>query len=420
MAAYSEAVKSGLYAKKTGLVGKYDNVRRYWEDELTRRYLRPHLINLVERAQEEVQRLRIMDLGCGSADGFELLTGIRQGRADLRHWEIVVLTEEVLGAYTGVDLSADLLDQARTIYGSSPKIEFRQADFCQGLPLGPDERPCDLYFSSYGTFSHFNEDEPMVRLLAEIAQRSEDYCIIVCDWLGRYSYEWQTLWSDDFEENRNMDYVVSYIYEEEERERRRNELEHLRLRLMSREEAEALIGRASEMAGVEIRPLVFFDRSVLTGRHMDTAEYNPHAQPVRRAVNSLHEPNLRTDLNGLLVNYAPKPGFEKINDYFEHLQVCWNALVEYTGCLLDRYDRRKGRFSVRPPAIPGKYPPVLKHMQERMRRVVEGVGWLEEGLPRENIIEPQLGYALRTLVATLQQGRGCAHSLCGILEVDKK
>ena len=42
MAAYTEAVKSGLYAKKTGLTGKYDNVRRYWEDETTRRLLRPH------------------------------------------------------------------------------------------------------------------------------------------------------------------------------------------------------------------------------------------------------------------------------------------------------------------------------------------------------------------------------------------
>ena len=43
MEAYSEAVKSGLYAKRTGLVGKYDNVRRYWEDEITKIYLRPHL-----------------------------------------------------------------------------------------------------------------------------------------------------------------------------------------------------------------------------------------------------------------------------------------------------------------------------------------------------------------------------------------
>ena len=30
--AYNEASQSGLYQKPTGLLGKYDNVRRFWED----------------------------------------------------------------------------------------------------------------------------------------------------------------------------------------------------------------------------------------------------------------------------------------------------------------------------------------------------------------------------------------------------
>ena len=63
--------------------------------------------------------------------------------------------------------------------------------------------------------------------------------------------------------------------------------------------------------------------------------------------------------------------------------------------------------------------PPLREMMERMRLVVEGVGWLGSGLPRENIIEPQLGYALRYLEMKLQQGLGCAHGLVGIFEVDK-
>lgn len=49
-----------------------------------------------------------------------------------------------------------------------------------------------------------------------------------------------------------------------------------------------------------------------------------------------------------------------------------------------------------------------------------GVGWLITGLPRENIIEPQLGYALRFLVTRMQRGQGCAHGLVGIFEVKKK
>ena len=419
MEAYTEAVKSGLYAKTSGLVGKYDNVRRYWEDEVTRQILRPHLSRLIRRCQDAMRRVRVMDLGCGSADGHELLTGVRQRDPDLHDTEVGLLTPDVLGLYKGVDLNADLLDQARGIYGDDAKMVFDQADFAEGLPLGKKEKPYDLYFSSFGTFSHHNDDETAIRLLADIAKTTKDYCLITCDWLGRYSYEWQTLWTNDLSENANMDYVVSYIYDKEEREQRRDELQHLLLRLISRQEAETIIAEASKRAGVEIKPLTFFDRSILTGRHMDTAEYNPHAQPIRDAVNSLHEVNLRTDFSTLVVDYVPKKGFDFINDYFEHLQVCWNKLVQWTSDLLTAYDEEKQTFAEDPAPIPASYPPALHDMMERMRRVVEGVGWLGMGLPRENIIEPQLGYALRYLVTNLQQGLGCAHGLVGIFEVDK-
>jgi len=419
MPAYSEAVKSGLYAKRSGLVGKYDNVRRYWEDEITRIFLRPYLQKLIDRSQSLMRRIRILDLGCGSADGYELLAGVRQRDADLQQLEVDLLSEEILGVYTGVDLNEDLLDQARGIYGDNPKMAFRQADFTQGLPVGHDEKPYDLYFSSFGTFSHHNDDETAVRLLAEIAERTEDYCIIVCDWLGRYSYEWQSLWRTDLDELKNMDYVVSYIYGPEEREEQRDQLQHLTLRLMSRGEAEAIVAEASKRAGVEIRPLQYFDRSVFCGRHMDTGEYNPHAQPIRNAINNLHETNLRTELHTLLVNYVGKPGFDFINDYYEHLQMCWNAIVHYVDGLMENFDEEKRAYTTEPPPPPVSCPPALADMFERMRLVVEGIGWLRYGLPRENIIEPQLGYALRYLACNLQQGQGCGHGLVGVFEVGK-
>ena len=419
MPAYSEAATSGLYAKQSGLVGKYDNVRRYWEDEITRMFLRPYLQRLIDRSRSLMRRLRVLDLGCGSADGYELLAGIRQRDADLEQTEVDLLTEDILGVYKGIDLNEDLLEQARSIYGHNPKMVFEQADFAQGLPLVNGDKPYDLYFSSFGTFSHHNDDQTAVRLLADIAGRVEDYCVIVCDWLGRFSYEWQSLWTNRPEERLNMDYVVSYIYGAEEREERRDELQHLTLRLMSRAEAEAIVSQASEKAGVEIKPLTWFDRSVFSGRHMDTAEYNPHAQPIRNAINSLHEPYLRTELNSLLVNYVPKAGFEFINEYFEHLQMCWNTLAKYTSQLIETFDQDKRAYAEEPPAIPISYPASLRDMMERMKQVVEGIGWLGYGLPRENIIEPQLGYALRYLICNLQQGQGCAHGLVGVFEVDK-
>lgn len=419
MEAYSEAVSSGLYAKKSGLVGKYDNVRRYWEDEITRSFLRPHLQHLIERNQAKLRRVRILDLGCGSADGYELLTGVRHREPDLEDVEVNLLAPEILGCYQGVDLNGDLLDQARTLYGDNSKLRFQQADFTKSVQELNGDRPYDLYFSSYGTSSHHNDDETMIELLASIARQIDGYGVIVCDWIGRYSYEWQTLWAEDLASNRNMDYVVSYIYEAEEREQRRDELQHICLRLVSRQEAEHIVAEASARAGVRIEPLRYFDRSVFTGRHMSTAEYNPHAQATREAVNSLHEANQRTDFTSLIIDYAPKPGFDAINDYFENLQMCWNRLVFYVNELLNLYDQSRRQFCEDPSAILDSYPPVLRDLMQRMRELVEGIGWLKTGLPRENIIEPQLGYALRDLIMELQQGMGCGHGLVGIFKVDK-
>ncbi|MBN1557842.1 MAG: class I SAM-dependent methyltransferase [Lentisphaerae bacterium] len=419
MPAYSEAVKSGLYEKHSGLVGKYDNVRRLWEDEISRHFLRPHLQKLIDRCRQSLRRVRILDLGCGSGDGYELLTGIRDRDADLEQVEVDLLSPDVLGQYKGVDLNEDLLRQAAEAHGHRSKLAFEQASFTEGLPLAPDEPPYDLYFTSFGTCSHHNEDETMIRLLVDIARRTEDYCLINCDWLGRYSYEWQNLWTHEHAENRNMDYVVSYIYEKEEREARRDELQHLTLRLMSRSEADAIIAEASRQSGVEIRPLCFYDRSVFTGRHIDTGEYNPGAQPIRNAVNSLHEVNRRTDLQELLFDYVPKPGFEFLNRYYEHLQGCWNYLVHHVITLLKLYDEESRAFSGPIPEPPAACPAPLQRMRERMERVVEGTGWYGMGLPRENIIEPQLGYALRDVITKQQQGQGCGHGLVGVLEIDK-
>lgn len=420
MPAYTEAVKSGMYAKRSGLVGKYDNVRRYWEDEMTRHFLRGPLQKLVKHARDEMRRIRILDLGCGSADGYELLTGIRQRDPNLHDVEVDLLTPDVLGLYKGIDFNTDLLDQACTVYEENSKMVFEQGDFTQGLPPGKNEEPYDLYFMSYGTCSHHNNDKTMIRLLADIAKHADSYCLVICDWLGRYSYEWQTLWTNDLSQNQNMDYVVSYIYNEDERETRRDELQHLFLRLMSRDETDAIVREAAGKACVDIRTLRYFDRSVFTGRHMDTGEYNPHAQPLRLGVNSLHEANFRTDLTDLLVDYSPKERFPLLNKHFEQFQICWNELVSYSINLLELYSEEKQQFRADPPVPPAASPPTLISRMKRMKRVIEGVGWLTTGLPRENIIEPQLGYSLRNMMMDLQQGMGCAHGLVGIFEIDKR
>ena len=125
MQAYTEAATSGLYAKQSGLMGKYDNVRRLWEDEITRYFLHPYLKKLIERKRAHMQRVRIMDLGCGSADGYELLAGVRQRDADLRDFEVDLLTPSMLGAYKGVELNEELIAQAQSLGVPRRDPQFR-------------------------------------------------------------------------------------------------------------------------------------------------------------------------------------------------------------------------------------------------------------------------------------------------------
>ncbi|MFQ5987910.1 MAG: class I SAM-dependent methyltransferase, partial [Dehalococcoidia bacterium] len=144
---------------------------------------------------------------------------------------------------------------------------------------------------------------------------------------------------------------------------------------------------------------------------------NPHAQPLRQRVNSLFEHNIRTDLEGLLLNYVPKDGFPAVNEFYAMFQSSWNALVGYVIALLGHYDA--ARASPRS-EIEGHHPRALRMAMAEMRRLIAAVHRSEMGDVRANIIEPGLGYALRELEMSLQRGMGCGHGLVAILELEKE
>jgi len=409
--AYDEAIGSGQYQKVTGLTGKYDNVRRLWEDEVMRLFLQPYLQRLIDRKRERGEGLRILDLGCGSGDGYELLMGVKRRDRGLSSPANIAIEPGVLEFYKGTDLNPSLIAQAEAIHGRDRNVAFVEADFNE-LDLEAEE-PYDLCLASYGTLSH-NGHQRNIQLLAKLAQRSRNGSLIVADWLGRYSYEWQTLWSNDLSQEQWMDYLISYIYSEEER--RHRELSSLTLALLSRQEVLAVIQGARRQSKVRIRLRRLFDRSVLVGRHIDTRDYNPHAQPMRQRVNSLFEPNMRTDLEGLLVSYVPKDGFAGANDFYALFHSCWNALVEYVIALLRHYDTAKASTQ---PEIERRHPRPLTTAMADMRRLIAATHRSEMGDVRANIIEPHLGYSLRKLEMGLQRGIGCGHGLVAILELEK-
>lgn len=415
--AYSQAVGSGRYVRETGIHGKYDNVRLYWEDSGTRLFLRPHMDALVNRRVKNLERVRLLDLGCGSGDGNEMLMQIARRNPGVEEDRVYILQPDFLGLYKGIEINEDLLGQAQQRWVENPKMVFAHGDFSQGLPVEKDEPGYDIYFTSFGALSHLNEDQT-VHLFADILRHGKEGSLIVGDWLGRYSYEWQELWDAEDTKEQWMDYVISYIYPPKVRARRRRKLGHLTLRLLCREEVLRIVRRAEEEAGGRLVVKELFDRSLFSGRHMDTADYNRFVPPLRRTLNSLHEDNLRTNMRELLFDYHPDPDFPLLNSFFEELQVCWNTLVRYTMDLCQRYDVER-QTVVDPPPIPSHYPEPLKAAMRDMFRVIEGAAWFQMGDPRANVIEPQLGYALRRLEMFMQRGMGTGHGLVGIFEVKK-
>lgn len=414
--AYSEAVGSGKYEKATGLLGKYDNVRRVWEDQMTGKFLRPALADIVDNKQSQLGRVRFLDMGCGSGDAYDLVMGITKTDPGIYDYTTASISPDMLQEYVGVDINPDLLEQARTYYGTNPKMRFVTGNLSGSLPESVTaEQPFDIYFTSYGTLSHFH-DEENAGLIADICRHAPNGAVFVGDWLGRYSYEWQNLWHHPVTHEYFMDYRISYIYPEEERSR--VEVSSFPLRLMTRDEIMAIIEEARRRSGVHLEPIAFYDRSILIGRHMDTTDYNRHSPKLRGQVNSLFEPFVRTDLSTLKVDYTRRPGFDHLNNFFEMFFLSCNALIDYTIELLSHFDCDRGTLN-ETPEIPAYYPEPLKKTMRIMRQVIEGVGSLKHGDVRANVIEPQLGYALRELEITLQPGTGVGHSLAGIFRVVK-
>jgi SAM-dependent methyltransferase len=398
--------------KKSGLTGKYDNVRRYWEDEVTRLFLRPYLKELVDLKAKRLERLRVLDLGCGNGDGYDLITGITSRDVGIYEYSVEIINQESLGLYLGIDINPDLIREAEEYHAGNEKVAFKLADFSDSV--FHDEATFDIYFTSYGTLSH-NQDDQTVKLLCDIAQHCGDHALIICDWLGRYSYEWQDLWIKDPTEESFMDYRISYIYPPEDRNV--VDIKSFPLRLVSMQEALNIINEAIEACGVNIQIKKFFDRSIFVGRHMDTGEYNRHCPPIRETVNALLEPNTRTDLSSLIIDYIPRKGFTDLNEFFEGFSMCWNSLVKHTMEFLEEY-QEDDSVLFNSVDIHTFYPESLKTAVQTMRKVINATGNLP-GDARANIIELQLAYALRRLEMDMQPGLGVGHGMISILEVTR-
>lgn len=404
-AKYSEAVSNGHYdIYRGGLSGKHDNVRTYWEDQFRGLRLRPHLQTLVDRKKRAGEGLRIVDLGAGTGEGLRLLTSILREGADLRHTQDAVLPEDLIQLYLGSDLCEAMVEQGNENYADRADIVFQLGDFSNGFPHR-QQKPFDLYFCSYGSFSHI-DDEAMERLFADISDHAGSRALVVGEWLGRHSIEWPCYW--DQAGGQMLDYSMSWLTTESS-----DEPEHFPMRYRLGQEVRDMVKAIARQTQTKISVLDLYDCSIFTGRHADTREYNEWVRPVRSAVNCLHEANVRTDLNLLKAEFVPVPGHDALNGFFGNLQFCWNSLVEYCQ---RRLEKRQNLVRIKNWS---SFPPALQMAIMTLDRVIDTVSWMRMGDPRANIIEPQLGYVLRSLELEFQTGSGCGHSLVGIFEIRK-
>lgn len=251
----------------------------------------------------------------------------------------------------------------------------------------------------------------MVTLLQDICEHGRDNSLVVLDFLGRYSIEWPDYWSAQTETEKVRDYSMSYLYPDATR--KHLDIETFPIRFWTGEEVKQLTEELEAATGIGVEVLKLMDRSVMVGRHTDTREYNSLLKPIRRSINCLHEDYLRTDLQELILDPAMIPQYSPVTAFFRQLIESWNIIVEYC-------QQRLGQ-NISLVNLQGwhQYSKPLQFALMTIDRVIADVSWMWYGDPRANIIEPQLGYALRTLEYEMQQGLGCGHGLVAILKINK-
>lgn len=137
-------------------------MRIQFEDFITAYYLRLYLEEMVEsKVNGNGEDLRFYDLGCGTGDGYELLSKMA-GETRLSEFDTRLIHDDMVEQSKGIDLNVDLLKEARNLLGHYDHVDFCKGNFSNGLPLEEGEASYDLYFTSYGTISHYNDSRDRV------------------------------------------------------------------------------------------------------------------------------------------------------------------------------------------------------------------------------------------------------------------
>jgi SAM-dependent methyltransferase len=411
---YGRLVEDGHYAEAPfGLHGKHDNVRRLWEDQATRFAVRPALLPLLRHAQAVGGGLRIIDLGCGAGEGWDLLRRVPVGSiAPQRRY---LLDSADIACYHGVDLCPEMVEQCARRFADRPQASFAQGDLNEPDRMLRHLPAFDLYYNSYASLSHL-DDDGLCRLVRAVLAHQPGPCALVVDVHGQLSTEWPCYWgySRDPAVPRMQPYNMVWMYPAAERERRLEEQQGYRIRYWRGDELrEFLLGIPG--LGGRLRDLALVDRSVLVGRQVDTACFNPEARPLRRAVNRMFAFNHAAEPGSLRAVAPPRSGDPAVDGFFAEHVAAWNALVDWYGATLAG---EGGPAAAELCAPGGPVPAVLRPGLEAIAHQARDLAWFDPGDPEANLLQPQFGLLLRQLEVHGQRGLGCGHGLVAVVQLN--
>lgn len=392
------AAKSGFYGiERNNIYGKKDNARKYWEDI----FIKLHLRDDLKRIAGSKSHLRIFDSGCGSGEGYELITHIPSGTADYEgHGEFIPVTRR-LELYHGFDVSESMLEQGRHNYRGKKKLQFSHADLSEGFPAF-DEKPFDIYLSSYSSLSHLTYDE-LFRYSRQMTEHAPSGAVIFYDMLGRFSPEWPLYWKESA--RKMLPYNMAYLVKEEERTE--ENINAYNMSYWGGEEIRQLLQKAADSCGKKVE-IDIKDRSVFIGRHMDTGIFNGHKCSYRKHVNFIFDRDYRGKIKEMDIDLsfldkykddAPE-AHARINSYAAD----WNAVTRFATALLENDAERIKSMIETAPAYLGEDFKMLAWLFRNSSRFPVVDFW-------SSIIGPQIGCILRNLEYDLPQGLGCGHGL---------
>jgi SAM-dependent methyltransferase len=405
---YEIAVKRGFYGvSESGLSGKKDNVRKYWEDVFIKMSIRP----AIEQILGHKDKIRIVDLGCGSGEGLELLTHIPLSTPLKTIDKEFVIIEEDIEIYQGIDVSPAMVKQGKQNYAGLPQAKFVEADLSKGFPFLQDD-PYDIYFSSYASLSHLDYAE-LEYLTQQIFTHISNRGYMVLDLHGRYSPEWPKYWSKDCRSS--IPYTMAYLLPSQEQDPEK--IKWFDVTYYSGLELSQLIESAARAAGKKAKIITMRDRSIFVGRHMDTCLFKKQRHQIRTEVNRLFDHGYRARISGLTfdIDYLDEvkdlnhQAWTRISDYYNR----WQTVVNTLQALMNANNAEVKR--------------IIESSPEILADELKMLAWLFRNADRFPVVDfwasvmgPQVACVLRNLELSLPQGLGCGHGLFCIVEIENE